>query len=133
MTVALNGNVVSYLLWSSVRVMQEESHSKELVEIKLRKGSLGLVFFFKVEQPILGQGPLIIEASRSHPDTPHSVGILWTIIPTRKPLPDNKRHSQQKDIYAPWGDSNPRSQQASCRTPTPQTARLLRWASILLP
>jgi len=30
------------------------------------------------QQPLEGQGPLIIEASRSHSDTPHSVGILWT-------------------------------------------------------
>jgi hypothetical protein len=31
-----------------------------------------------VQQPIVGQGLLIIEASRSHSDTPHSVGLLWT-------------------------------------------------------
>ena len=29
-------------------------------------------------QPLAGQGLLIIEASRSHSDTPHSVGLLWT-------------------------------------------------------
>jgi hypothetical protein len=29
------------------------------------------------QQPLVGQGPLIIEASRSHSDTPHSVGMLW--------------------------------------------------------
>jgi hypothetical protein len=28
-------------------------------------------------QPLTGQG-LIVEASRSHSDTPHSVGLLWT-------------------------------------------------------
>jgi hypothetical protein len=28
-------------------------------------------------QPPVGQGLLIIEASRSHSDTPHSVGLLW--------------------------------------------------------
>jgi len=26
----------------------------------------------------VGQGLLIIEASRSHSDTPHAVGLLWT-------------------------------------------------------
>jgi len=31
-----------------------------------------------VQQPPLGQDLLIIEASRSHSDTPHSVGLLWT-------------------------------------------------------
>jgi hypothetical protein len=30
------------------------------------------------QQPLLGQGLFIIEASRSHSDTPHSVGFLWT-------------------------------------------------------
>jgi hypothetical protein len=30
------------------------------------------------QQPLVGQGLLIIEASRSHSDTPHSVGLLWT-------------------------------------------------------
>jgi hypothetical protein len=29
-------------------------------------------------QPLLGLGLLIIEASRSYSDTPHSVGLLWT-------------------------------------------------------
>jgi len=30
------------------------------------------------QQSLVGQGLLIIEASRSHSDTPHSVGLLWT-------------------------------------------------------
>jgi hypothetical protein len=30
------------------------------------------------QHPLVGQGLLIIEASRSHSDTPHSVGLLWT-------------------------------------------------------
>jgi hypothetical protein len=29
-------------------------------------------------QPLVGQGFLIIEASRSHSDTPHSVTLPWT-------------------------------------------------------
>jgi hypothetical protein len=35
-------------------------------------------FFPMPEQPPVGQGLPIIEASRSHSDTPHSVGLLWT-------------------------------------------------------
>jgi hypothetical protein len=31
-----------------------------------------------VQQPLLGQGQFIIEDSRSHSDTPHSVAPLWT-------------------------------------------------------
>jgi len=34
--------------------------------------------FFTARQPLMGQGFLIVEASRSHSDTPHSVGHLWT-------------------------------------------------------
>jgi hypothetical protein len=30
------------------------------------------------QQPLVGQNLPIIEASRSHTDTPHSVGLLWT-------------------------------------------------------
>jgi len=30
------------------------------------------------QQPLMGQGLLIIEASRWHSDTLHSVGRLWT-------------------------------------------------------
>ena len=32
--------------------------------------------FFMAQQPLVGQGLLIIEASRSHSDTPQSVGLL---------------------------------------------------------
>jgi len=39
----------------------------------------GVVMVFCMAQQLLvGQGLLIIEASRSHSDTPHSVGLLWT-------------------------------------------------------
>jgi len=34
--------------------------------------------FTTAQQSLVGQDPLIIEASRSHSDTPHSVGLLWT-------------------------------------------------------
>jgi hypothetical protein len=36
------------------------------------------LFVSVAQQPLVGQGLLIIEASRSHSDTPHSVGLLWT-------------------------------------------------------
>jgi hypothetical protein len=36
------------------------------------------LFFRLAQQSIVGQGPLTIEASRSHSGTPHSVGLLWT-------------------------------------------------------
>jgi len=31
-----------------------------------------------VQQPPVGQSLLVIEASRPHSDTQHSVGLLWT-------------------------------------------------------
>ena len=37
-----------------------------------------VLFFSIAQQPLMGQNLLIIEASRSHLDTPHSVGFLWT-------------------------------------------------------
>ena len=34
--------------------------------------------FTRAREPLLGQGLLIFEDSRSHSGTPHSVGLLWT-------------------------------------------------------
>ena len=36
------------------------------------------LFFTMAQQPLVGRGPLIVEDSRLHSDTPHSVGLLWT-------------------------------------------------------
>jgi len=46
-----------------------------------------------------GSGSPIIKASRSHPDTPHSVGLLWTT----ETLPDHTQLSQETDIHAAGG------------------------------
>jgi hypothetical protein len=35
------------------------------------------LFLSMAQQRPMGQGLLVIEASRSHSDTPHSVGLLW--------------------------------------------------------
>jgi hypothetical protein len=37
-----------------------------------------LLFLSMAQQPLVEQGLLNIEASLSHSDTPHSVGLLWT-------------------------------------------------------
>jgi len=34
--------------------------------------------FLVARQPPMGHGLLTVEASRSHSDTPHSVGLIWT-------------------------------------------------------
>ena len=36
------------------------------------------VTFYMAQQPIVGRGLLVIGASRTHSDTPYSVGLLWT-------------------------------------------------------
>ena len=70
-------------------------------------------------QPLVGQGPLIVEASQSHTlDTPHSVGLLRT-----RDQPDADTSTLQNTTLTrdrhPWPrrDSNPQSQQATGRRP----------------
>ena len=54
------------------------------------------------QHPLLGQDPLIITVSRSHSDTPFSVGLLWTSDQpdAQTPLLDNKQHSEEGDLHA---------------------------------
>jgi len=59
-------------------------------------------FFNLALQPLVSQGLLIHEVSRSHSTTHHS---WWdssgrVIVPSQRPLPDNNQHSQQTDIHA---------------------------------
>ena len=52
----------------------------------------------------MGQGPLIIEASPTHSDTPHSKDSSGRVVsPTQKPLPDNSQHSQETDSRSAGG------------------------------
>ena len=80
--------------------------------------------FCMAQQPVVGQCLLIIEASRSHSDTVLSVGLLWT---SDQPDADFylTKHNAHKRHPDPPRDSNPQSQQANGRRPTPQTARSL--------
>ena len=79
--------------------------------------------FFKItmaQQPPVGQGLLIVEASRSRSDTPHSVGLLWT---SDQPVAETStlQHTTLTRDNPPClrRDSNPQSQQASSRSLTP--------------
>jgi hypothetical protein len=57
----------------------------------------------QVRQPLAGPGLLIIEASPSHSDTSHSVGLLWT---SGQPDPETSTWQQTTfttDIHAPGG------------------------------
>jgi len=72
------------------------------------------------QQPLVDQGLLIVEGSASHPDTPQTVGLLWT---SDQPDTVNSscQHSTIKRDKLPchrWG-SNIQSQQASGSIPTP--------------
>ena len=84
------------------------------------------LFFTMANYPPVGQGLLNIEASRSHSDTPHSVGLLWT-----SDQPDAENSTRQHTTFTkgrqscppPGPDSNSQSQEASDGRPTPCTAR----------
>jgi hypothetical protein len=48
------------------------------------------------QQLLISQGLLIIEASRSHSDTPHSVGLLWT---REKPDAETAYYTHKRQIF----------------------------------
>jgi hypothetical protein len=73
-----------------------------------------------VQQPTVGLDLLIVEASRSHSDTPQSVGILWT---SDRPVAETsiRPYTTLLRDKCPClrRDSNPQSQQPSGRRSTP--------------
>ena len=80
-----------------------------------------LRFFLSLaKQPLVSQGLLIIDDSRSHPDTPQSVALLWTSDQPEAETSTWQHTTLTTDIHpCPRWDSNPQSQQASGRRPTP--------------
>ena len=58
-------------------------------------------YCWMAQQHLVGQGLLIIEASRSHSDTQNSVGPLWTSDQPDLETSDNTQYSQQTNIHAP--------------------------------
>jgi hypothetical protein len=79
-----------------------------------------LASFFSplAQQPPVGQGFFTVKASRSHSDTPHSVGLLWA-----SDQPDVEPSTWQhttltRDRHpSPKRDSNPQSRHANGRRP----------------
>jgi hypothetical protein len=62
-----------------------------------------LYIFPIAQQPLVGQGLLLIEAWRSYSDTPHSVGLLWT---NDQPVAETSTWQDTtltRDIHAPDG------------------------------
>jgi hypothetical protein len=72
-------------------------------------------YFFPIaRQPLVGQGVLVMDASRSHSDTPHLVGLLWTSDQPYAKTATWQQTTLTRDRHPwPWRDSNPQSQQAS--------------------
>jgi hypothetical protein len=85
-----------------------------------------MALFSNCSTDLVGLGLLIVEASPSRPDTPHSVGLLWT---SDQPVAETStwQHATlTRDGHpCPRWDSNPEAQQGSDRRPTLQTARPL--------
>jgi hypothetical protein len=92
------------------------------------------VFFTAEQQPPLGQVLLIIKDSRSHSDTPHSVGLLWASdqLVAETSTWQHTTLTWDRQTSMPRRDSHPRSQQASDRRTTTQTARPLGSAILIL-
>ena len=71
-----------------------------------------------------GQALLIIEASRSHSETSHSVELLWKSDQpdAQTPPPDNTQHSRQTYIHIPasFEPSVPACEQLQTHCLTPQ-------------
>ena len=84
----------------------------------LYHSSSAFLYLFMFRQPLEGLGLPIVEASRSHSDAPHLIG-LWT-----SDRPDAETSTWQhtavtRDRYpCSRRDSNPQFQQASGRRPT---------------
>ena len=70
----------------------------KLVEHKL------LLLLPVAQQPLVGLVFLIIEALRSHSDTPHSVGLLWT---SDRPVAEQHTPLKGTNVHAPRWVSNP--------------------------
>jgi hypothetical protein len=71
--------------WLNILVDRGEKNvtSFKLAKCDLATAHLGIIFIegdvlFHGATALVEKGLLIIEASRSHSDTPHSVGLLWT-------------------------------------------------------
>jgi len=73
-----------------------------------------------VQQPPVGQSLLILEASRSRSDTPHSVRLLWVSDqPDAEDLYLTTHNTHKRQIPCPRRDWKSQTQQASECRPKP--------------
>jgi len=69
------------------------------------------LFFTKVRQPPVNRGLLTVEDSRSHSETQHSVGLLWTSDQYDADTSTWPNTTLTRDRHLwPRLDSNPQSQ-----------------------
>jgi hypothetical protein len=81
------------------------------------------------QQPLVGQGLLIIEASRSHSDTPQSVGLLCTSDQPDAETSIWQNNTHKTDNHASGGIRTHNSSKRAAAD-TQQTARPLRSATL---
>jgi hypothetical protein len=82
------------------------------------------VFFFCGATALLGPARLIVEVSRSHSNTAHSLGLLWTRDRSVAETSTWQHTTFTRDKHpCPRRDSNQQSQHVSGRRTMPQTAR----------
>jgi hypothetical protein len=77
-----------------------------------------LEFYFPwLNSPLVGQGLLIVEASRSHSDTLHLVGLLWTSDQPDAETSDITQHLEETNTHAPGGIRTRNPSQRSAADP----------------
>jgi hypothetical protein len=55
------------------------------------------------QHTVVGQCLLIVEGSRSHSDTPHSIGLLWMGHQSDAETSNNIQQLQETDFHVPAG------------------------------
>jgi hypothetical protein len=110
---------VDYMFCSSKNIVLRKTEKTPKSDCKWCLQALRKLFF-SGSTALVGLGLLMVEVSRTHSDTPHSVGLLctrdWPVAETS--TWQNTTLTRDKHP-CPWRNSNPQSQQASDRRPTP--------------
>jgi hypothetical protein len=74
-------------------------------------------FFTTAQQPLVVQGLPIIKGSKSHSDTPHSVGLLWTSDQPDAETSTWQHTTQQTDFHALGGIRTPNPSKRAAAVP----------------
>jgi hypothetical protein len=113
-TAEISTSLFAYEKMNSLNIWTDSgfTYSNKKIGLKL--------IFSMLQQPLVGQCLLIINASLSNSDSPHSVGLLCR---NDQPYAENStwQHSKlTRDKHScPRRDSKAQSQEASCHRPTP--------------